>query len=218
MGCPCRDRVGAGGNFKFRHGRNIARRIEMAVSSNRLVGGLSGTLKFAVMLVLVVLTRLAPRPPNVEPVMCSMLPFARRDGKLAAFVFAFLSMLLLDGVQGRVGMWTLYTAVAYGVVGWLAAAYLQGRASVSRWRYAGFAAVGTIFYDAVTALMFGLQFRMPLELVVAGQIPFTLYHLAGNVLLAATVTPLLAKYVVDNPALAPAALPGSSPVQARERI
>ena len=152
--------------------------------------------------------------------MASTLPFARSHGKLAGFAFAFLSMLLLDGVQGRLGLWTLYTAVVYGVVGYAAAAYLQNRVKISRWRYASFAVVGTLFYDVITAFLFGLQFQMPWPVVIAGQIPFTLYHLLGNVFLCAFVSPLLAKYVVDNPALSfePSEAVRPRPAPARARI
>ena len=59
----------------------------------------------------------------------------------------------------------------------------------------------TLAFDAITgpvipALFFGGNF---MALTVA-QIPFTLYHLLGNVALAVALSPLIEKYVVANEA------------------
>ena len=64
-----------------------------------------------------------------------------------------------------------------------------------------FAAASTILFDFVTALFFGWQFHQPLAITLLGQVPFTLNHLLGNVLLCVFVSPLLYRYVLENPAL-----------------
>jgi hypothetical protein len=72
---------------------------------------------------------------------------------------------------------------------------------VGRKHFVGFAVVGTLLYDLATALLFGFQFGQTLEATLLGQIPFTAYHLLGNVVFAAVFSPLVSKYVVENEAL-----------------
>ncbi|MBU3942101.1 MAG: hypothetical protein KKF74_04270, partial [Nanoarchaeota archaeon] len=58
---------------------------------------------------------------------------------------------------------------------------------------------GTLIYDAITGIGTGmLFFKQSFMLTLMGQIPFTLYHLAGNIVLAAIVSPLLYKWVLEN--------------------
>ncbi len=159
---------------------------------------LQNSLKFAVGIALTVLTRFIPHPPNFEPILATTMPFAKRFGRFAGFLFAFAALAAIDFVSGRLGLWTVYTAVTYGVVGWLAAVYLQRVSRVGRKHFVGFAIVGTLFYDAVTAFFFGLQFNQTLAQTLVGQIPFTLMHLAGSITLAALVSPLLYKYFVAD--------------------
>ncbi|MCX6767651.1 MAG: hypothetical protein NTY90_02910 [Candidatus Micrarchaeota archaeon] len=158
-------------------------------------------LKFAGGLAAAILLRLPQAVPNVEPVMAFVLPYSKAYGALAGFAFAFISVLSFDFISGRVGVWTLYTAVPYGLIGLFAAKYLGSREKRSS--YAAYAAGATIAYDAVTAFMFGLQFNQPLWLTFVGQVPFTLVHLAGNISLSAVVSPLIYRRVLagkqENP-------------------
>ena len=66
-----------------------------------------------------------------------------------------------------------------------------------RWRFAGFAAVGVIAYDAVTAAAFGLQFGQSLWATALAQIPFTAMHLVGGVGFAFIASPFLSRYFVE---------------------
>lgn len=157
--------------------------MKMTRSNFAFVSALAGCLLF----------RLLPfRPPNVEPVLAAQMPLAGRFGSAAGFLFGFLSIALFDALTGKVGPWTLVTGAAYGALGLLAAAYFRGRNGVRQ--YAFFAIFATIFYDAATGLTVGpLFFNQPFAAAAAGQIPFTLYHLAGNVGFALTLSPLLAR-------------------------
>ncbi len=148
-----------------------------------------------------VFVRVLPRPPNVEPVMTASMPFAKEFGGYAGFLFAALSVIALDVVVGRVGYWTVYTSVAYGVVGYAAWWWLSNKKEAKGKDYLAFAFFATIFYDAVTALAFGMQFGQSLEVTLIGQIPFTLYHLLGNLPMAYFLSPLLYKWIVANPKL-----------------
>lgn len=143
--------------------------------------------------------RLLPfRPPNVEPVMATLMPFAKQGGAAVGLLFGVLSIVFYDAVTGTMGAWTVFTAGAYGMVGIGASWFLRG-AKNSPLSYAGYAVIGTIFFDAATGLTTGpLLFHQPFIAALMGQIPFTLLHLAGNVTLALTVSPFLYRWVVMN--------------------
>ena len=156
-------------------------------------------LKFLIGFLLVLVVRFIPfRPPNVEPVMATMMPFAKRFGACAGFAFPLLSIVLFDLLTMRVGVWTLVTALAYGLVG-VGAHYFFKRRESTATNYALFAVVGTPFFDAVTGLTIGpLLWGQPFMVALIGQIPFTALHLMGNVAFALVVSPLLYRWVVGN--------------------
>lgn len=139
----------------------------------------------------------------MEPLLAAGMPFAKQYGYLSGFLFGFLSIVIFDVATHKVGLWTLITAVAYGVVGIGATAFLKKRPSTAL-NYAMYAGIGTIVYDALTGLTVGpLMFGQPFMDALTGQIPFTLMHLAGNGILAVTLSPLLYRWVVMNKKLEP---------------
>lgn len=160
---------------------------------------LSGVFKYVVGWVIVFLIRLIPfRAPNIEPVMATLMPFSKRYGAIGGFIFGALSIALFDLFVGRVGQWTVITALAYGLLGIAASFFFRKRAS-TRINYIVFAIAGTLFYDAVTGLSIGpLFFGQSLAEAFWGQIPFTLWHLAGNIAFALVLSPALYQWVVVN--------------------
>jgi hypothetical protein len=159
------------------------------------------SVKYILTFLFCVFVRVLPRPPNIEPIMTASMPFAKEFGGYAGFIFAAFSVIALDVVVGRIGYWTLYTSLAYGAVGYSAWWWLSSKKEVRGRDYLVFAFFATIFYDAVTALAFGMQFGQSLEVTLLGQIPFTLYHLLGNLPMAYFLSPLLHKWIVANPKL-----------------
>lgn len=143
--------------------------------------------------------RLAPfRPPNVEPILATTMPFSKKYGPEAGFLFGFLSIVLFDLITLKIGIWTLVTAVLYGLLGLASYFYFQKRKS-SPVNYLKFGIFGTIAYDALTGLTIGpLVFKMPFWVALTGQIPFTLYHLAGNILFSLVLSPVLYRWVIEN--------------------
>jgi hypothetical protein len=137
-------------------------------------------LKFAAGIAATIALRMVQAVPNVEPIMAMSTPYAKAYGSAAGFAFALISLVSFDFISGRLGMWTVYCGAAYGAVGFFAAKFLANRGG--RMHYAAYAAVATVAYDAFTAL-----------------VPFTLYHLAGNVTLAAVVSPLIFNNVLASP-------------------
>lgn len=159
-------------------------------------------LKYVIGFVVVFALRLLPfRVPNVEPVMATMMPFAKRFGAWGGFLFATLSIVLYDAVTSGWGIWTLVTALAYGLLGVMAHYYFIHRESSAK-NFVIFAVYGTLLYDALTGLTIGpLFWHQPFMVALVGQIPFTLLHLVGNVTFAAIVSPALYRWVVSNEGL-----------------
>lgn len=158
-----------------------------------------GALKYLIGWGLVFLARLFPwRPPNMEAVLAVSMPFAKHFGALGAFLFGALSIVLFDLATTKVGLWTLITALAYGALGIGAHFFFKHRESSAR-NYVLYAIPATILYDAATGLSIGpLFFGQPFMEALAGQIPFTLWHLAGNIVFAALLSPLVYRLVATN--------------------
>lgn len=138
------------------------------------------------------------RPPNVEPVLATTMPFSKKYGPEASFLFGFLSIVLFDLFTQKIGVWTMVTAVTYGLLGLGSYFYFRKRKSNSL-NYLKYAIFGTIAYDALTGLTIGpLVFKMPFMVALVGQIPFTVNHLLGNIVLSIILSPALYKWVIDN--------------------
>jgi len=155
--------------------------------------------KFVLGFIVCLLIRLIPfRPPNIELILATAMPFSRAYGKVAGFLFAFGSIVLFDLIVGKVGVWTFITAAAYGLVGFSAALYFKNKKNTT-WNYAKFAVISTIFFDAVTGFTIGpIFFGQPFVAAVIGQIPFTALHLLGNVSFALVLSPALYTFAIQN--------------------
>ncbi|MDE2030764.1 MAG: ECF transporter S component [Patescibacteria group bacterium] len=147
--------------------------------------------KYTFTFIMVLALRLIPfRTPNVEPIMAAQMPFGKVYGKLSAFLFGALSIVVYDSLTSGIGMWTVITALAYGLVGLGAGVYFKNRGG---WKsYATYAVIATILYDAATGLTLGpLFFGQSLSGALIGQIPFTALHLLGNVSFAIILSPVI---------------------------
>jgi uncharacterized membrane protein len=161
----------------------------------------SNPLKFTFGIVLLYLLRLIPMPlPNFEPIMATTLPFAKKYGKIAGMLFPIIAIIAFDLIT-RPGMWTIYTAITYGMIGFAAGKYFGSIKKVKMRNYLGFGIAGTLAYDAITALVFGFQFGQPLAVTIIGQIPFTIYHLLGNALMIGILVPIINRAIIENPSM-----------------
>lgn len=156
-------------------------------------------LKFILGFIACLLIRLIPfRPPNVEPILAMQMPFSRAYGALASFLFAFFSIVFYDLITQTLGVWTLLTASTYGVLGFWAYFYFK-KHQANAWGYARFAIIGTLFFDAVTGLSIGpLFFHQSFTSALVGQIPFTLWHLLGNVSFAFILSPIIYNFLIKK--------------------
>jgi hypothetical protein len=143
-------------------------------------------------------TSLNPAFANIEPVTATLMPFGRRFGVIGGFAFGFLSMVLFDAVTSGIGVWTWVTAFTFGAMG-IAANLVLGRLRGTWWQYVLFTIIATILYDLITGVFLGpVLFGGSMREAFMGQIPFTLRHLLGNIILAAVLSPAIDRWVVRN--------------------
>lgn len=144
--------------------------------------------------------RLIPfRPPNFEPILAVQMPFTKQYGFIIGFLFACISIVIFDFITGSMGLWTIITAVCYGCLALFSAWYFKHRSGTSL-QYAVHAIYATLIYDAITGLTIGpLFFGQSFQSAFFGQIPFTVYHLIGNVTLSAVLSPLIFRWLIKNP-------------------
>ncbi|MEK7582980.1 MAG: hypothetical protein AAB483_01075 [Patescibacteria group bacterium] len=147
--------------------------------------------------------RLMPfRPANVEPLMATLMPYSKKYGWIGGFVFAFFGIVLFDVATGNVGLWTWITGGVYGLIGTGAYFYFRNRPATAK-NFVIFSVLGTLVFDAITGLGIGpIFYGQPFMQALTGQIPFTLRHLLGNVVLALFVAPAIYRWVVENPIFA----------------
>jgi len=125
------------------------------------------------------------------------MPFGKVYGGVMSFIFGAVSIVIFDSITSGIGVWTLVTALAYGIVGYGAQSYFKNR---SGWKsYASYAVIATVFYDAITGLTIGpLFFHQSFMISLIGQVPFTALHLLGNVSFAIILSPVIERWVVKS--------------------
>ena len=138
--------------------------------------------------------RLLPPPfrmPNVEPLLASVMPVSARMPRWAGMLFATSGIVVYDTVTSGVGVWTLVTAIAFGMIAFASHYYFSAKRQ-TRAHFVGFGIASTLWYDAVTGLTIGpLFWHQSLIQAIVGQIPFTLLHLVGTTLFAIVLSPAI---------------------------
>lgn len=143
------------------------------------------------------LLRLVPfRAPNVEPIMSSLMPISRKYGVVFSFLFGFFSIFIYDALT-HFGSWTFIAGITYGFVGVAATLYFKKyKTNISN--FVIFSVFATLAYDLITGVFFAPMFGQNMMSALALQIPFTALHLAGNIGLAMTLSPLLNSFLVSE--------------------
>ena len=156
-------------------------------------------LKVVLVFTLCLLARLIPfRMPNIEPILAATMPVGRAHGAFISFSFAVFSILLYDLITSTLGVQTLFTALAYGIIALWSLSYLKKREGTAL-DYARFAIMGTLVYDALTGLTVGpLFFHQSFIGSLLGQIPFTAFHLIGNVTFALILSPAIYNFMIKK--------------------
>lgn len=155
--------------------------------------------KFFFGFVLCLLVRLIPfRAPNIEPILAATMPFGKIFGAFVGLSFAVLSVLFYDLITGTLGVQTFFTVFAYGVLGLWSASYFKKRESNSL-NYVRFAIMGTLVFDALTGLTVGpIFFHQSFLNSLVGQIPFTTFHLIGNIAFAFILSPAIYNFMIKK--------------------
>ncbi|MFA5652122.1 MAG: DUF6580 family putative transport protein [Candidatus Paceibacterota bacterium] len=138
---------------------------------------------------------------NISPLMATELTGSKAYGPVVGGLYGALSMLFVDLIMNKVGVWTIVTSLTYGAVGVLGAIYLKNRKADAK-NFVIISIIGTLFFDLITGVLMGpLMFGGSFLAAAIGQIPFTLRHLAGNVFFAAVLAPWFYKKIMTNPKL-----------------
>jgi energy-coupling factor transport system substrate-specific component len=157
-------------------------------------------LKYILCIIGCLLFRLIPiRPPNIEPILATLMPTSSVYGAVPGFLFAFLSIVSYDLITGTVGVGTLVTSASYGMLGIGANFYFKRKKNKNNnaLNYALFAILGIIFFDAMTGLTIGpIFFHQSFMGAFMGQIPFTLWHLIGNISFALVLSPAIFNFII----------------------
>jgi len=152
-------------------------------------------IKPIIVFVLILVARLIPvRPPNVEPIMASILPLGKKFGIFTASVFAFMSIFIYDSLTAGIGSYTWITALSYVLIAILGTLFMKN-SPFKRGNYVTASIAGVLLYDAITGVFAGpLFFGQSLSIAFFGQIPFTALHLMGAIIFALVLSPILEKY------------------------
>lgn len=157
------------------------------------------TFKYFLGLSGVIILRLIPHPPSFQPIMATMMPYSKKWGSFSGFMFGVLSILSYDLLTGTIGKWSLLTVGSYGFLGLLSGIYFKNRKSSIK-NYIIFSIIGTLIYDCITGFGVGmLIFNQTFNQTLIGQIPFTIQSLLGNVFFASLLSPLIYKFIIQNP-------------------
>ena len=127
--------------------------------------------------------------PNIEPVMLVTMLVAFRYGAMRGAATGFFVMLISDFYIGIPGPWTLFTAPAYGLVGFTAGLigkHLKDRKCISLASVSGSL---TVMYDIITSIAMALLFGIPIMASMVALIPFMALHVFGNMLIIVVVFP-----------------------------
>jgi hypothetical protein len=154
--------------------------------------------KYLISILAVIAIRLIPHIPNVEPVMASAMPWAKKYGSAFGMFFAFFSVIIFDIATNTFGAWSWLTAVTYAAIGFCAGIWLKNKENKPL-NYVAYSFWATIVYDLITGLSVGVfMFHQSIVATIYGQIPFTAMHLVGNMTFAAIFSPLLYSFVIEN--------------------
>jgi hypothetical protein len=136
--------------------------------------------------------------PNNDPIMGTMLPFARKHNGLSAALFAFITMVTFDLITNRIGVWTLVTATTYGLIGFVFARLLPYFKRINIFTYLASGIVGVLIFDFITGpIMSTFLFKQGFITTLMLQIPFTLMHLASVTLFILIITPIIDVTIIN---------------------
>ncbi|MBT6143549.1 hypothetical protein HOH51_03480 [bacterium] len=155
-------------------------------------------LKSLMALLVVIILRLLPHPPNFEPITATIMPFSRSYGIWWSVLFAVSAVLFYDLLTMTLGVWSLFTAGCYALLAVFFTWALKFKAN-NPWMYVVYGAIATVFYDLFTAYTVSvLIYKQDLMLTLIGQIPFTINHLLSTVFFGFVLSPWIDRWFVSE--------------------
>lgn len=151
---------------------------------------------YLISLCVCILIRVIPgRPPNVEPILATVMPLSREFGLLDSAIFAALNILLFDLMIGQFGSWSIVGAATYAAIAAIGSIYLKNVTGLKG--YLSYSVIGIVFFDFVTGVLVG-SFMLDQSLTEAFtlQIPFTINHVLGTLVMALVLSPILEKWLI----------------------
>lgn len=139
--------------------------------------------------------------PNVTPLMATELACTRAYGPWIGGLYAATGIVAFDIITDTVSLVTFWASLCYMIIGISASNWMRGRCLEKR-DFLVISILGTLFFDLVTGvLIVPLQpYHQSMAEALVGQIPFTLYHLMGNVFFAQFIVWFYSQ-IMANPAL-----------------
>jgi hypothetical protein len=129
--------------------------------------------------------------PNNDPIMGCSLVFAKNSRLWKAILFPVIAMVVFDIITMKVGIWTFGTAAAFALIVVIFSRILKNRKS-SLGLYAKSSIAGVLIFDFLTGpIMSSFAFKIPFEVALLGQIPFTIMHLGSALLFTTLIVPIL---------------------------
>ena len=114
-----------------------------------------------------------------------------------SFLLGGFFYVIVDIVSGMVGIWTLMCFLAWGIVG---LTFNRFKPTGRLLNFLGMSFLGTIIFDVLTGVIGGpLLFPMSFYDAFIGQIPFTISHLIGNLVIVGIFAPVVYTYIAINP-------------------
>lgn len=136
---------------------------------------------------------------NISPLMATQYAGSKAYGPVVGGLYGALSMIALDAIVGKIGSWTILTAITYGLVG-IGGGYFFRNRKATATHFVMASIVGTLFFDLITGVMAGpLLYDQSWSAALIGQVPFTIRHLAGNLFFAVALAPWFYHAIMSNP-------------------
>ena len=153
---------------------------------------------FVVGFALTLLTRAARLFPGNDPIFAGVAVMARRKAVISSVLFSVLAFLAFDYMFGTVGSWTFITAGVYGALAFALSTAYRKISEIQMYHHILFGAGFVLLFDFITGpVVSSIMWDVPFAVSVAGQVPFTLWHL-GSVLAYTVIVIPVVEFALDK--------------------
>lgn len=143
--------------------------------------------------------------PNIEPLFACGVLVGQKQSYSYAFLFGAINVLLFDLLTVGFGPWTVVTGFLYALLGSAAVKFWRQNEMVAQEKNRTlnslkFTIAGTLIFDFFSGCLLGpLMFKQNFMEAIIGQVPFSILHVLGNVVLVMSIEAFLQKNRCYNP-------------------